>query len=162
MVTNLRLARPEDAPACAAIVAAAPEHFDADVADEMREAVAAGETAWVAVDGGRPVGVVLVPRPFAQTAELRYLAVRTEHRSCGIGGALVERAAASLLADGVRLVVVYTLDESIEYAPYERTRAFWRQHGFIRVAVFDPFPGWRPGNAGALLVRALSAVEPGT
>jgi len=161
-VRTIRRCRPEDAAACAEIVRGAREHFDEHVAEEVRGAVASGEAAWVAMQGEHHLGFALVSRPLPRTAEIRYLAVVADSRGAGVGGELVEAVCAELVDDGVDLVLLHTLDVSVDYAPYERTRAFWRRHGFVRVAVIDPFPGWRPGNPAALFVRALRITGPKT
>jgi hypothetical protein len=68
---------------------------------------------------------------------------------------LIREVLRDLAADGVRLVVVKTLDSSSGYAAYEGTRAFWEQRGFVQIDTIDPLPGWQPGNPSALCVAAL-------
>ncbi len=62
---------------------------------------------------------------------------------------------AELLAEGVAVVEVKTLDASVDYAPYEATRGFWEARGFVQVDTIDPPPGWQPGNRAAVYVAAL-------
>ncbi len=58
---------------------------------------------------------------------------RTMHRQ-GIGTALLERTIEELRAANAIEVRVSTLGDSVEYEPYERTRAFYFKHGFIEHA----------------------------
>jgi hypothetical protein len=48
-----------------------------------------------------------------------------------------------------------TLDSSVDYEPYQATRAFWERMGFIQIDTIDPLPGWNPGDPAAIYVAAL-------
>jgi len=52
--------------------------------------------------------------------------------------------------DGVRVVLVKTLDASAGHQPYEATRTLWERRRFVQVDTIDPLPGWQP--VGHLLV----------
>ncbi len=54
---------------------------------------------------------------------------RTGHR-CGIGARLLAYAENRLRDAGATIVQVETLGDSVDYEPYERTRAFYRAPGF--------------------------------
>ena len=153
----IRAADAGDAHACESIVEASGEHFAASVGPEVADAVRGGRDGWVATDGaGGVVGFVLVERRFPGAAEIVHAAVARDRRSAGIGTRLVTAVLTVLARDGVRAVLVKTLDETAGYPWFDRTRAFWRRLGFVQVDLIDPLPGWQPGNPAALLVRGLT------
>ena len=59
-----------------------------------------------------------------------WIAVSADHHRRGIGARLLEFAEDDLSRSGVSEVQVETLGESVDYEPYERTRAFYRSAGF--------------------------------
>jgi ribosomal protein S18 acetylase RimI-like enzyme len=89
----------------------------------------------VAVEDDEIVGFLTLARHDPASAEITWMAVRADQRRQGIGRRLVERAIADLAADGVELLSVLTLAESVEEERdsdnYAETRAFYRALGFI-------------------------------
>jgi ribosomal protein S18 acetylase RimI-like enzyme len=162
-VTFIRRSAAADADGCVAIVKASAEYFSSATHSEIAQGVVSGR-CWVAHEAdGAIVGFVLVDRRFGRAAEILHAAVSPNRRSRGIGTTLVTDVLSDLRAGDVDLVLVKTLDQSADYPPFERTRAFWKRLGFIQIAVIDPFPGWQAGNPAALLVRSLvdaPAAEP--
>jgi len=84
-----------------------------------------------------------------------WIAVAPARRGQGLGTALLDRVLADLAAAGVSVVEAKTLDASADYPPYEATRAFWGNKGFVHIDTIDPLPGWAPGNPAAIYVAAL-------
>jgi GNAT superfamily N-acetyltransferase len=161
-VVTVREARPDDVEGAVRVLARLPDHFTPDTHDDLRAGLAR-HAAWVAVldDGAEDgvVGVVLVERRFATTAEITYAAVVPEHQGAGVGTRLVDVALAALETGGVAVVEAKTLDASAGYAPYEATRAFWERRGFHQIDCIYPLPGWQPGNPSAIYVAALRATR---
>jgi ribosomal protein S18 acetylase RimI-like enzyme len=62
--------------------------------------------------------------------ELTWMAVGEHHHRHGIGRRLLEFAEEDLRASGAGELRVDTLGDSVDYEPYERTRAFYRGSGF--------------------------------
>lgn len=62
--------------------------------------------------------------------EISWIAVSSGHHRRGIGARLLEFAENSLREAGVTELQVETLGDSVDYEPYERTRAFYRTNGF--------------------------------
>ena len=60
-----------------------------------------------------------------------WIAVSPDVHRSGIGARLVEYAERRLAASGATELRVDTLGESVDYEPYERTRAFYRAVGFV-------------------------------
>ena len=155
-VTTPRLARPDDADACVAVLQALPDFFTLNTHAEIREAVAGGHRAWVAPGADRIVGVVVVEQRFPRTAEITFAAVMPERRNHGIGTALVEQALAELAREGVAVVEVKTLDASAGYEPYVPTRAFWERRGFVQIDCISPLPGWDAESPAAIYAASLT------
>jgi GNAT superfamily N-acetyltransferase len=151
---SVRRGTPEDIEGAVAVLAALPEFFTPDTHAALREGWVAHEP-WVAIDGDAVVGLALVERRYPASAEITYAAVLPQLRSGGIGTALVTTLLDDLVADGVAIVEVKTLDESAGYEPYAATRAFWGRCGFVQVDCIDPLPGWQPGNPSAIYAAAL-------
>jgi len=105
-----------------------PEFFNdqgiAEMTDEIpRERGAVGEI------GGELVGFVTWAIHDG-IGRIGWIAVSGDHHRLGIGRRLIEYAQADLRAAGISVLEVDTLGESVEYEPYDRTRAFYRAIGF--------------------------------
>src|SRR5437867_5991089 len=141
-----------DAGACDAIVAGRPEWFGNEQGiRECAEAVRA-QDGLGAVEDGELVGFLTWERRDAGVAEITWMAVRSDARRSGIGGALLSALIDRLAADDVRRLEVKTLSEREPYPPYAETRAFYLAHGFAKVAELDV---WGPENPAVLLARPL-------
>jgi GNAT superfamily N-acetyltransferase len=155
---TVRSGGPDDADACADIVAGLPEYFTRDVPDTVREDVRKHEP-WVITDRDTIVGFCLVIRHRLAAAEIRWAATRAERRGQGFGKALIERVLDELRFGGIQLVEVKTLDPVSGYRPYVATYAFWAARGFVHVDTIDPLPGWNPGTPCAFMVAALMSTR---
>lgn len=141
-----------DAPACDAIVAGLPEWFANE--DGIRDCAAAvrSQAGLVACEAGVVAGF-LTYEVSGRSAEITWMAVRSDRRRTGIGRSLIEALTGQLAADGIRLLAVKTLsDRDGPYAPYEETRRFYLKMRFVRSAELDI---WGPGNPATLLTLRL-------
>ena len=86
--------------------------------------------AWVAWIGGQAIGLLLLKRHSAVSAEIYWLGVDPDHHRRGIGGTLMGVVERRLRHEGVKFVFVMTLDPQDPYEPYRRTRAFYERKGF--------------------------------
>ena len=150
----IRPLRPDDAPACDAIIASLPDWFGLD--EGIRECAAAVRTepGLVVERDGAVVGFLTVVRPSPVTAEISWLAVHAKDRGRGAGTALVARLVDDLTAEGrVRLLLVKTLSDRTDPGPeYAATRAFYLARGFRPAAELDLFG---PENPIQLMVLRL-------
>jgi rhodanese-related sulfurtransferase/GNAT superfamily N-acetyltransferase len=145
--------RPEDAPACDAIIAALPDWFgDEHGIRECAEAVRV-QPGFVATADETVVGFLTVVRPRAHTAEISWMAVHPDHRGQGHGRALIDALVQTLHDDGTRFLAVKTLSDRDPYPPYAETRAFYEAMGFVPLMDLDI---WGPENPALLLVRSVS------
>lgn len=83
--------------------------------------------------------------------EIKHFAVKKNHQNEGLGTRLLTFVESQYPKR--ELIVVKTLDESVDYKPYERTRAFYEKNGFIKIDVIDPYPEWTPGNSCAIYIK---------
>jgi len=154
----VRPLRPDDAPACDAIIAALPEWFgDAHGIRECAEAVRA-QPGFVAMVDDTVAGFLTVTRPRARVAEISWMAVHPDHRGEGHGRALVDALVRTLHDDGTRFLAVKTLSDRDPYPPYAQTRAFYEAMGFLPLMDLDI---WGPENPALLLVRSVSRPSSG-
>lgn len=125
---ELRPMTADDFAAAIAIGRSLPEWFNHPGIEEM-----AGDRRWqmgaVADVDGEVVGFVTWCSHEGR-GEIGWIAVSLEHHRHGIGARLLEFAEDSLRNSGSTEVLVETLGDSVDYEPYERTRAFYRAASF--------------------------------
>jgi len=59
-----------------------------------------------------------------------WIGVKQDYQNNKIGRKLIERIENDLKKDGINILQVYTLSDSVEYEPYEKTRKFYYNNGF--------------------------------
>jgi GNAT superfamily N-acetyltransferase len=74
------------------------------------------------------------------------------HRQ-GVGRGLLDAAERYCVDCGYQYLTVKTLDASAEYKPYEQTRAFYKNVGFVPLEVFTTF--WNKENPCLFMVKRL-------
>lgn len=147
-MVNLRPASPPDAEAMLSIARSLPEWFndqgllemarDFQVQDGIVAVAGHGETAQV-------VGFVTwgpspsTPEP--GLVELTWLGVTPRLQGQGVGRMLVEALEDRCRQAGATVLQVSTLADSVDYAPYAGTRAFYRRLGFRDWRVDPAFYG---------------------
>lgn len=130
-------------------------HFN-DIAMERMPVDLQEHDLYVAEDeGGTVVGFLTMLRRNPDVGDVSWMGVRKDLWRRGTGSALMERAAEDLAADGAIILTVHTLADTVDYEPYEATRAFYRSVGFKHLETIDPFPGMAPGNPIAIYVKLL-------
>jgi ribosomal protein S18 acetylase RimI-like enzyme len=110
-------------------------------------------TAVVAIANGLEVGLLTLMRHTEFAAEIDVIAVRPDYHRQGVGRALLDRAERLLAQDGVEYLQAKTLADTVEYEPYERTRAFYAACGFRPLQVFPDL--WDPENPALQFVKRL-------
>ena len=63
-------------------------------------------------------------------AEISWMGVMKEHHKMGVGKLLISVLIKKLSIAGLKELYVHTLGDSVDYAPYAKTRAFYRGIGF--------------------------------
>jgi ribosomal protein S18 acetylase RimI-like enzyme len=107
---------------------ALPEFFNDQGIAEMTDEIPREDGAVAEIDG-ELVGFVTWAIHDG-IGRIGWIAVGGDHHRHGIGRRLVEYAERDLKAAGFEALEVDTLGESVEYEPYDRTRAFYRSVGF--------------------------------
>jgi GNAT superfamily N-acetyltransferase len=138
---------------CHAILATIPDWFGMPASNAEYEALAETGPAVIALEGGTPVGLMLLKRHFATTLEVYFLGVDASRHRRGAGRALMDHAEAIARAEGRRFVEVKTQGPSAEYEPYERTRRFYEALDYAAVEELDV--GWGPENPTLIMVKAV-------
>jgi N-acetylglutamate synthase-like GNAT family acetyltransferase len=146
---GIRKAIKKDFSTCVQIAKNLPEWFDAKELLEISKDVEKLPT-FVIEDSGI-LAFVCIENKSEKVIEIKHLAVEKNHQKKGLGTTLLKFIKNQYPKS--ELMVVKTLDESVDYKPYERTRAFYEKNGFIKIAVIDPYPGWSPGNSCAIYVK---------
>lgn len=136
------------------LLAGLPEWFGIEEANERYAAAAERFPNYIAHERGQALGIALVDRRYAQSAELHLVAVRRDRRRQGVGQALIAAVEDDLRRDGVRLLSLKTLGPSLPDKNYDQTRRFYQSLGFVPVEEFADL--W-PDTPCLLMVKALGA-----
>lgn len=74
---------------------------------------------------------------------VRWIGVMRSYHRMGVGRALLARLEEKACTYGISEIRTETLGDSVDYEPYERTRAFWRGCGFADLErIIQDDPGW--------------------
>ena len=156
MSVTVRALELADAEACDAIILTLPYHFAIEEGRVECAHAVRSQPGFVAEDDGSVVGFLTFERRFTAAAEITWLAVRSDRRHGGIGGALVDRFADAMRAEGRRLLLVLTVSPNDEPDTipdgYQATRAFYETNGFV---LARDLPEFRWSDLIVLLVRTL-------
>jgi ribosomal protein S18 acetylase RimI-like enzyme len=127
-----------------------PEAGIAAMARDLRE-----HRLYIAMDADQAAGFASIQIKTIQVAEISWMAVRPERRRQGVGTHLINQIVVDLTAEGLQLLEVKTLADTVDYPPYEQTRRFYEARGFVHLETIDPYPAWEPGNPCAIYVKVL-------
>ena len=139
---------------CRSILDALPEWFGLPASNADYARLADEGPAWLAVDNGEVVGVMLLKPHFTTAVEIYLLAVVPARHRSGVGRALVARAEDRARERGAVFLTVKTRGPSMPYEPYERTRAFYEAMGFTALEEFAEL--WDPENPALFMVKSVS------
>jgi GNAT superfamily N-acetyltransferase len=139
---------------CRSILDQLPEWFGIPESNADYARLADEGPAWLAVDDGEVVGLMLLKPHFETAVEIYLLAVVPARHRSGVGRALSAAAEAWAKARGARYLTVKTRGPSLPYEPYERTRAFYLATGFVPLEEFTEI--WGPENPALLMVKAVA------
>jgi GNAT superfamily N-acetyltransferase len=162
MTVLIRPLGPRDASACDEIVASLPDFFGIEEGIRACTEAVRSESGFVAVEDGSVRSFVTFARHFEESAEITWMATDAGHRRRGLGGALIEELATTLVAEGRRLLLVMTLspnDPFDEEDGYGSTRRFYGRHGFVLARDISEL--WTE-NIAALMARPLVGMQPST
>lgn len=138
------------------IAKALPEWFDENEITEISIHLA-NLSSFVAVNSDKVIAFAIMDDTSEDSVEIKHIAVSKDSQNMGYGTKLLEHI--EDLYSTKKFIEVKTLDESAEYEPYIRTRAFYENNGFKKVGVIDPYPGWSPGNPCAVYRKQLNGSD---
>jgi ribosomal protein S18 acetylase RimI-like enzyme len=154
---------PTDTPALVALSCSSglfkPDEADAvrGMLDEYHSANAGGGQIHVWDEGGTAVGVVyFAPKPFADRVwELMMIAVDARRHRQGVGSKMLVEVEETVRAADGRLLIIETSSTS----GFERTRQFYRKHGYDEVAHIPDY--FTDGDGKASFVKRLAPPRTG-
>jgi len=111
------------------IIEALPDWFDIDARTRAIPIDLQFQEVFVAQDGGQIVGFVTLYIAEGRV-NIGWMGVHPDHHRMGIGGQLIKAAEDFCRQMGIDELAVYTLGDSVDYEPYESTRAFYLKHSF--------------------------------
>lgn len=126
---KIRAYQQKDIPGMIDIARALPQWFDEDARQRAIPIDLRFQDGFVAEMDGELIGFITL-----YVAEgwvnIGWMGVHPSHRRQGIGAKLIAAAEAYCREIGVYQLATYTLGDSVEYPPYEATRAFYFKQGF--------------------------------
>jgi ribosomal protein S18 acetylase RimI-like enzyme len=145
----LRKLETRDIEACAKIAKALSDWFTKEEVSKIKSD-AAVNPAYVYEEGGEILAFIIVQDKLTSELEILHLAVTPEAQNKGIGTRLLKH----IEYLGANRITVKTLDESVDYEPYVKTRNFYLKNGFVKKEVIEN-PDWDPGNPCLILSKDL-------
>lgn len=106
---------------------------------------------YIAIEDTNPIGFIAVKIHNEFTAEISVMGIVSDFQRKGTGTALIQRVEKFCIENGYKYLTVKTLDASILYEPYERTRKFYKSLGFIPLEVFSLY--WDKENPCLFLAK---------
>ena len=108
---------------------------------------------FAAYDGTKVIGFVALKIHNKYTVEIYNFGVLEEYHRQGIGYSLLLIVENYSKENEYKFITVKTLDSSVEYEPYERTRAFYFKNGFYPLEVFPLY--WNKDNPCLFLAKYI-------
>jgi GNAT superfamily N-acetyltransferase len=126
---------------CAEITAELPMWFGRPESNARYISGIAERDVLAAALDGHIHGIIALEVRFALTCNIWWLGVSPAAHRCGLGRALIERAADEARARGCRRLAVETVSPRWNSPEYELTRRFYGAVGFVPFVEFEPEPG---------------------
>jgi len=146
---TIRKAIEKDLISCVEIAKRLSDWFDNEDLIKIRKAIYSLPV--YVYDDGKILGFVCIKEKSNKVIELEYFAVDIDNHHKGIGTKIIKYVENKLAKD--KIIVVKTLDDSSDYEPYARTRAFYEKNGFLKIDVVDPYPGWSEKCPCAIYIK---------
>ncbi len=125
----VRRLEPYDRPSVLALAGSLEQWFNAEGLGRMARDLES-HRGHVAVRERALLGFVMWAAADEEVAELTWMGVVADLRHRGIGTALLSELVMEVRRAGYRSLVVSTVADSVDYAPYADTRRFYRSRGF--------------------------------
>lgn len=126
---KIRAYQQKDIPSMIDIARALPQWFDEDARQRAIPIDLRFQDGYVAEMDGELIGFITLYVAEGRV-NIGWMGVHPSHGRQGIGTKLIAAAEAYCREIGVYQLATYTLGDSVEYPPYEATRAFYVKQGF--------------------------------
>lgn len=137
------------------ILGALPEWFADKQAVDQYAKEAERFPFWAAVKGENAcVGFLAARMHYGHTGEIFVCGILAEHQHKGVGKALYQKAEAYFIANGCKYIMVKTLSDVADYAPYEETRKFYESAGFEPLITLTEM--WDAENPCLIMLKTLN------
>ena len=129
MATIIREMIPADHQKVIEMLGGLDDWFDSDARARAIPIDLRFQDGFVAAAGDQIVGFITL---FVMEGRVNigWMGVHPDHHRQGIGGRLLNAAEGYCRERGIDELATYTLGDSVDYLPYEATRAFYFAHGF--------------------------------
>ncbi len=108
---------------------------------------------WAAFDKDDCVGFFAAKIHYGRTGEIYVCAVDSNYHRKGIGKALYGVTERYLIEQKCAYVIVKTLSDIVEYAPYEATHRFYRSVGFTELITLTEM--WDEENPCLIMLKRI-------
>lgn len=109
---------------------------------------------WAALDeDGAPLGVLAADIHYGRTGDIVVMGVKPGLHRRGVGRGLYQAAEAYFISQGCGYVMVKTLSDAVDFAPYESTRRFYRGMGFEPLVTLREM--WDEENPCLIMLKKL-------
>lgn len=150
---KIRSIQSKDRQGCLKIADCLNDWFSEETLQEMAKKILDYST-FVYEEKGDILGFITLREVNSGVEEIVWIAVAKNYHRAGIGTKLLKYAENHLKSK--QILKVKTLDNTEDYKPYEISRAFYENNGFIKITVIDPYPGWELGNPCAIYIKPIN------
>lgn len=110
--------------------------------------------AWVSKNENKEIiGLIVAKIHHNSTGDIYLMAIAPQYHRQGIGKQLIEAAEAFFIRQGCKRIVIKTLSDRVNYAPYLKTCRFYEDMGYEKMITFDEF--WDDENPCLLLIKDI-------
>jgi len=129
MTKNIRRFTLEDQDQVLQISELLPEWFDIDARTRAIPIDIRFQEVLLVEENGQILGFIALYIAEGRV-NIGWLGVHPDHHRQGIGGLLIKAAENYCRSVGIEELATYTLGDSVDYPPYNVTRAFYHKYGF--------------------------------
>lgn len=149
------LVEPEEKAACTRqVLESLPEWFgNAQAVSEYCQKVKS-LPFWAAGGKGQWLGLLAGDVHYGRTGEIIVMGVKPGAHRQGLGRALYRQAEGYFRRAGCGYVIVKTLSDQVDFAPYAGTRAFYRGMGFAPLVTLQEM--WDAENPCLIMMKSLT------
>ncbi|MGE5473996.1 MAG: GNAT family N-acetyltransferase [Ignavibacteriales bacterium] len=151
---NIHINDKKDIDKCLDIMKSLPEFFNQHGLELFQEDVLVDELITIEEDGIL-YGFVTLKDKFENASEISWMAVKKELQRKGIGSRLILESIKNAQQSGKKILMVKTLAETIEYEPYNKTRAFYEKNGFLPLEIIKDYPEWGPEHDCKIYIKII-------